>query len=539
MNPNKSNATWQLFPRANGDIETEMVQDRGKCAGRVHLPAFSPAHIILAIGIGACVNFADPDLWMHLLVGREILNAGHIPLYNSYSYSGPAQPWHNHVWLAQVLLAMSYDFLGIFGLKILKLSCVSIAVIALATGLSRTKAPPLVQRIVLLAAAAGIAPYAQFRPQLFTIALLSTLIATLAGEVYQGRARLWPLVPMFGLWANLHGGFVVGLGALGVTAMIVGLQEVSSEEKIYRAWRIAGVTLLCAAATLLNPFGWGLWSTVLHSVSHPFIRNVVVDWLSLPDIIVYVWRQYPLHEMQFVVPLVLFGALAVSLVASPDMEDASLAAVALIFIAAAIYSSRNVPLAVIALSIPLARHAGLALEMSGRIESGRAKMSHKRGVLFPLGAAVILAILGGEFSTRLRTWNPVPSGAVQFMKRHHLHGNILNKLSWGAYLIWHGAPADKVFVDGRCEVVYRDSMLQEYMAFIYQWPGGSALLDRYPHDFVLVTPGGGSYRTVTGDRHWKLVYRDAVAALFARTGAAVTPEIDTQPDSGAMPYWFP
>ncbi|SRR5579875_523259 len=501
----------------------------------------SPAFVILAIAAAACVNFADPDLWMHILLGREMLSGGYIPPRNSFSYSGPVQPWHNHVWLAQLIFAFFYDSLGIIGLKVVKLLCVGVAVAGLAAGLSRTKASPSMRRIVLLAAAASIAPYAQFRPQLFTIAMLSVLMAILAGEVYQGRARMWPLVPLFALWANLHGGFVVGLGALSVTSLFVGWREMGTGRRISRACRIGAVTIACAMATLVNPFGFGLWDTVLHSVSHPFIRKFIVDWLSLPDIMIYEWHQSPLHEMEFVIPLVLFVAFLGAVVAVPDGEDAPLAAVAAIFIAAAIYSSRNVPLAMIALSIPLAHHAGLIMEkrrQSGK-ERSKAAPSRLLTVVFPLEAALILLILGGEFSTRLRTWNPVPKGAVQYMTDHGLHGNILNKLSWGAYLIWHGGPDDRIFVDGRCEVVYPDSVLQEYMAFLYAWPGGNRLLDRYPHDFVLINPQGGAYRIMAGDRRWKIIYRDAVSVLFARTGTAVTPEIDSRPGGARAVYWFP
>jgi hypothetical protein len=137
---------------------------------------------------------------MHILVGRDILHLGHIPLQDLYSYSAPGAPWRNHEWLAQVILAISYDSLGIFGLKLLKLFCTTVLFFALAIGLAQTAAPPQVQRVLLPAAALGVMTQLQFRPQLFTLAMLGILMATLAVEVYGHRARLLPLIPTFALW---------------------------------------------------------------------------------------------------------------------------------------------------------------------------------------------------------------------------------------------------------------------------------------------------------------------------------------------------
>lgn len=480
----------------------------------------SPAFIVLAVAIGCANNFADPDLWMHILVGQRIVATGHIPMRDLYSYSALGSTWHNHEWLAEVVLGVSYRFMGVLGLKLVKLVCTTTAVMALAVGLARTAASPRVQRMVLLAAATALLPQLQFRPQLFTFALLSILMAKLAAEVYRGPARLWPLIPMFPLWANLHAGCFVGLGVLGIVTIVLGLQELVSKGTISRAWSIAGVTLACALATLLNPFGWDPWRTFIDSIADPLIRPFISDWVPLTKFLAHMWHQSRyLAVLQEAVPLLLFTGFITSLILVPVLDDAPLVAIALIFIGAAFYANRNVALAVLALSIPFARHADLALrERLAEDFSGDAA----RGGFYPfliMMAAAVVALAGGEFSTRLRTWEPVPSGAVAFMKTHRLHGNILNNFDWGEYLIWHLSPQSRVFIDGRYELVYPDALLREYLGFLFGWPGGEQLLDRYAHDFVLVKPQSGAYRLVAADSRWRVIYRDAVAALFARASA--------------------
>src|SRR5207248_5727570 len=105
------------------------------------------------------------------------------------------------------------------------LACVAITMSAMAAGLSATRAAAVIQRLVLLAVAAGLMGSFQFRPQLFTFAMLGILMAILAAEVYVGRVKLWPLVPMFAIWANFHAGCAVGIAALLIFAAFLGVQE--------------------------------------------------------------------------------------------------------------------------------------------------------------------------------------------------------------------------------------------------------------------------------------------------------------------------
>jgi hypothetical protein len=108
------------------------------------------------------------------------------------------------------------------------------------------------------------------------------------------------------------------------------------------------------------------------------------------------------------------------------------------------------------------------------------------------------------------------------MKANRLHGNILNSLDWGEYLIWHVTPQSRVFIDGRYYLVYPDGVLRDYLAFLFGWRGGEKLLESYPHDFVLVAPQSGACRFTEADPHWKVIYRDSTSVLFARSSTAIS-----------------
>ncbi len=479
---------------------------------------------MLSLALATADNFADPDLWMHILTGQAILRTRLIPRFDTYSYSAVGMPWHNHEWLAQVSLAFSYAHLGIFGLKLLKLLCASITILALAKGISATHASSRIQRLTLIITAVALAPQMQFRPQLFTFMMLSAVMMLIAIEVYRGGAILWPLIPMFALWANLHGGYAIGLGAMIVAVAVLFIQGLGDAGRMTSARSLGLVTLGCAGATILNPFGAGLWTGVVHSVSDPLIRQIVADWVPLPTTLLSMWRGSRPELLQEVAPIFLFAAFIAAVAIAPDLGDAALVAIATIFIGSAFYATRNLALAVIALAIPLARHATLALEPTPAIEVGDrvkysgppATVSNEPAPALLAISALLVALVGGTFSNRLKTWTPVPAGAVAFMEQHGLHGNILNQFEWGEYLAWHLGNDSRVFIDGRCELVYPDKLIRQYAFFFYAMDGTDGVLDAFPHDFVLIGPHTKGYEVVSRDARWQLIYSDATAALFVR-----------------------
>jgi hypothetical protein len=485
---------------------------------RYSLLSAAPWTVVLSLALATADNFAEPDLWIHMLTGETTLRTGHIPRFDTYSYSAAGAPWHNHEWLSQVALAFFYAHLGVFGLKLLKLICSSVLIIALAIGISATGAAARVQRLTLILCAVAISTQMQFRPQLFTFMMIAVVMMALAIEVYRRDATLWPLIPMFALWANFHGGYIVGLGAMGIAAAVMFVQGwIGDASRMQSAWRLALVTLGCAAATILNPFGVGLWMGVAHSVGDPLIRRVIADWVPLATMMLSNWRSSPKELLQYVAPMLMFVGFVAAVALAPDLADAAMLAVAAIFIGAAFYAARNVAVGVIAVAIPLARHASLALARAADLEDGApADDNEPAGALLAI-CALALALVGGTFSNRLKTWKPMPTGALAFMQQHQLHGNLLPQFEWGSYVLWHMGDAFKVYIDPRGELVYTDQQEGDYAKFFYGMDGAEKLLDAYPHDYVLMGVHTRGADLVRNDPRWHLLYSDQTAALFGRT----------------------
>jgi hypothetical protein len=523
------------------------------CEDKAQRPAYSlirhsPAFVVLAIVIADAAQLADPDLWNNLRAGQIILATRHVTLYDSFSYSAFGHLWRNHEWLSHVALAAAYGASGVFGLKMIKLLCAAATISLIALALAETGAPPRLQRVTLAFTALALLPQIQFRPQLATFVMLSLLLLMLARDTYRRVSRLWPLVPLFALWANLHGGYVAGVAAVAIYSGITALDELRRGRGWARGARLALLTAACIVATLANPDGVGIWRTVLNSIADPLVHTGLAEWRPLIDRIAFEYHAYPLGLIIYLLPLGMYVAFAISLFLAPDAEDIALAAIAVVFVAGAFISVRNMALAVVALTIPMAHH--FAIIVNRRAASNRTSMAaispgldreddSRFNPALAIGLAAVIVAATGLLSDRLAIDEHCPVGAVAFMRQHNLHGNVLSSYDWGNYLTWQISPRSKVFIDGRSDQLFPPRVIADYYDFYYASPRARTVLDGYPHDFVLVPPDSDGFTVVAKNPSWKMIYRDSDAALFARaTSPAAQVPMRPVPDSSG-PKFFP
>jgi hypothetical protein len=502
---------------------------------------YAPAFVLLAAVMADTIQVADTDLWMHVRFGQIVLHTGHLIRSDIFSYSAPGAPWFNHEWLADVVMALFYGAGGVVGLKLMKFLCAAATMALLAIGTAETGADYPAQLAALMLAALGLRLQIQFRPQLFDYIFLSALLAMLARESRGRRARLWLAIPMMAVWANLHGGFLIGLVVLGLYAAVVGVQDWLAERGWRRAISLGALTSAALLATLINPFGIHELYVVLGKFSEPILtlnRNVEFQsplyLLTTSDSrlgLFYAWL-FPIA--------ITIGAL-ITFALTPRREDFALMAVAVMMICASLYAVRNMAFAVIACTAPLAGHLQLVTVSARR--RGAEPPRHDavasasgRAQLLALALAVFLAASTKIFSPRLRIYMDYPVGAVAFMQRNHLSGNILSTYAWGGYIIWHDVPPSKVFFDSFDER-YPQSVQYDYMRFTTGGSGDTQVLDRYPHDYVLVPASSYLDLLMAKRSDWAPIYRDPVCVLFARPGSAATARVSVT--AVAPPSEFP
>ena len=162
---------------------------------------------VLAVLLAAAAyTWADPDLWGHVLFGRDIVANRLIPSHDPYSFTSD-RPWVNHEWLAEVSMFVAYEALGAAGLVGLKLVVVGLLLALVILSLRRHALPAMAQDTLLFIAIIGaIERLTPIRPQLFSLLLFVVLLRLLV-KINQGHKGLLLALPVdMALWANLPGG---------------------------------------------------------------------------------------------------------------------------------------------------------------------------------------------------------------------------------------------------------------------------------------------------------------------------------------------
>ncbi|MGH2350621.1 MAG: hypothetical protein ACRDJN_03285, partial [Chloroflexota bacterium] len=216
--------------------------------------------VLVALWGGSVMLSADGDPARHLTVGEHILASGAIPHADVFSHTMAGQPFVPYEWLAEVASALSYRLAGLAGPVLLHGMAIGLSFAVLFRHLRHRGHPVVLALAVTLLAAMASTLHWLARPHVFTFLGTAVFSFVLDGW-HAGRLRsrwLWALAPAMALWANVHGGFLIGFILLGAYAgadalhLIAGDGETRSGAR-RRLARLGPPALATLGATLLNP----------------------------------------------------------------------------------------------------------------------------------------------------------------------------------------------------------------------------------------------------------------------------------------------
>jgi hypothetical protein len=456
----------------------------------------------------------DADMWWHLRAGQEMWEQKTILLSDQFSYTRAGEPWTNAFWLSEIAFYLLYRTGGFFAISVF------VSLVGGATFLliyRRLSGNPFLNTAVLLLAAITAAPIWGPRPQIISFFLLAWLDKWLAERETGGNRPLWILVPLFAIWANLHGGWIWGF--LLLSAHLVGaiirtvLQASTPEAPPEQGWKnIGNLTLWTAAGALavgLNPNGISLWRLPFHTLN---VSLQIQEWLS-PD-----FHRIDFHPMLWMIFLLLITARF----AGPRPNWIALFKV-IGFAYLTFISQRNIgPFAIVAAPV-LSEWANAAVET---LNKSRARLRSKQANKpLPSGAVILLNILIiGSLSAfaLLRAYSlsmseavneAVPSEAVAWIRKNRPQPQLFNSYNWGGYLIW-SLPEYPVFIDGRADL-YGDELIGEWRQIVNGTEKGLALLNERNVNLVLLEPGWPLIDELQL-RGWELLYTDEKSVVYGR-----------------------
>nr|MDP9320106.1 hypothetical protein [Chloroflexota bacterium] len=179
---------------------------------------------LAAAGFTLAVGFptSDPDTYWHLASGQWMLDHREILRTDIFSSTVSGQPYSVGEWLGEIVLTLVFNAGGWAGLAIFRALLVGIAAFFVAR-LSRRGGAPLVAAL-LVAMWALVFSKTRWtdRPAIFTFVLFPVVLDLLySSRAGSRRALLW-IPPLILLWANLHGGYLIGI-ALVLAFMVEAL----------------------------------------------------------------------------------------------------------------------------------------------------------------------------------------------------------------------------------------------------------------------------------------------------------------------------
>lgn len=471
------------------------------------------------------------DLGFHLATGRWILQHHAWPRTDLFTYTVPGHAYIDMHGLFQIAAALAHSAMGMRGVAILReiLLLATLGILWIHARRRGVRSPT----ILALGMALGIVSWEMrflARPELATYLCLAAELYLLRRHAESANPRaLWLVVPLQILWVNAHALSLFGTAVLGLYAASTLVRGLARGPIDRTPWWVLAAAV---AALAVNPYGLAgvrfLWQLRTRIESGNVFGESISELSSAFS---------PLARG--LLPLVAFKILLIATGVVVLLRARRLAlfdlAVTGLFGVLAATRVRNIGLFVVA-TLPIVLEAAQSLAewigarrgafLGGR--RGRALSQAVGAAAFALITASIAflglqVIRGGWYAANQRparfgdAESPAvyPIGTLATLKSTTLGGPLFNALDYGGYLIDHLWPREKVFIDGRLEVI-GDSLYTDYLSAI-SGPGWPDKIARWHPNLVMVPYSSVDLvRKIHADSAWALIDVDAASVLFAR-----------------------
>jgi len=503
----------------------------------------------------------DAGIGWHIRTGQLILATHAIPRVDPFSSTTSSittgSPWFAWEWLYDLLAGCLESAAGLNGVVLFTALIIAVVFSWTFRLLLRRGTDVLVALVLVLLAASASMIHFLARPHvvswLFTLVwfwILESSEKSYGGSPSDSSASASPagntrrnwlewLLPLTMLvWANVHGGFLVGFVLLAIYWFSASWRWLSLKgdgfddilEKIQASRRFRALTLigiLSAVATLVNPYGFKLHVHIYRYLSNRFLMDHIDEFQS-PN-----FHYVAQKCFAGLLLLTLVALAAKSREAQAKEASASTGLVVLFAVYSGLYASRNIPVSSLLLILVIGPWLSEAME---RFQQKRRGLAASRflqrmeaidltlqGHLWPIAAIVLtcwVALHGGKLGARPLMaahfdGKRFPVAAVDYLEKQDVQGPLLSPDYWGGYLIYRLYPRVRTVVDDRHDF-YGEEFLKSYLKMVHVEPGWGDFLQQHRAHCVVVPKDSALANILLETASWKAMYSDDVALLFVR-----------------------
>lgn len=483
---------------------------------------------VLLVFAAVFLAFSNPmptgDAWWHLNSGRWIVEKGMLPSVDHFTHTASPEPSLNKTfvlqsyWLSQSLMYMTYKVAGFHGLVLAKATVFTLIFFMLHLCLRSGGLGVAASAAVVAPVAMMLRLFSEMRPQIFSFLMCITVFYLLERtREMEGRGRkLLPLLPLsLVLWSNLHGGFIIGMGMVGIYLLVETLRVVIHGEGpevgnfFVRALWLLGSIL----AAGMNPGGFKALQVTFMQIGQAHYEKIIDEYLPTLEFARMSGDQF--LQAGFVVLAAV--AVLVLLLSWRRLRLDHLLLFVIFGYAGFTYFRFSAFFALIAVAVAGRYAEGLVPD---RLSTGTLPVWARHG------AALAVALLAVAFALRSDTIlngainsKQTPRKAVSIIREWGPPQEIFNPYEWGGYMGWWLNPEYRVFVDSRLI----DPEVQE--DYHRAKSGDLGVLKEYGVNTVVfynlnsIRTGSrvpGVVLALLNDPSWGLMYYDQLSSIFVR-----------------------
>ncbi|HEY3792340.1 MAG TPA: hypothetical protein VGM09_10960 [Bradyrhizobium sp.] len=445
------------------------------------------------------------DLGWHLAAGDLIRNRGNIPFQDPWSFTLADKQWYNLSWLWDVIASVLFQYTGFGGLVLSVVACGAVIVGYLASVcLSRGASAIAVCISVFLACL--LYPSFVTPPNIYLAASPNTatmlFCVVFYGECLR-RTRWFLLPPIMVLWANLHGGFLLGFFIVGIFGGIALLRRDWANFKIH-AFAGAG----CLVAIFINPLGWHIYDGVTATLGN-FVQANITEWQS------YYQNMTMPGSIPGIAYILIFLALELRY-RSSRLIPAESRLLSWLFLVLGLYQFRYLSFFFLFSTVPLALHLDRLLPRRLLNNPEIWKSLLAAGII----GACALPLTFVKIEPALGLPEMISEQDAQYLRAHFSHARLLNHWNVGGLLIFRTQGTVPVFVDGRAATAYPDDLLHDYFK-LGDWEidetAWNTVLEKYRIDAVLWVKAHQQLRHFLVDKKgWKEQYAGRYESIYVK-----------------------